>query len=88
MPFWVDALAVAVQKAVSLRLAQQVRKERVRRLEEAVRRTTQRVNLFEKVLIPTARENIRRITVFLADAERAAVVRSKIAKARHAAGGE
>lgn len=88
MPFWVDALAAALGKAAAVRLAQQVRAERVRRLSAAVRKTTQRVNLFEKVLIPTARENIRRITVFLADGERAAVVRSKIAKARHAAGGQ
>jgi len=39
------------------------------------------VNLFEKVLIPQARENISRIQIHLADAERAAVVRSKIMKA-------
>lgn len=47
-----------------------------------MRRVTQRVNLFEKVLIPKAEENIRRITIFLSDQERAAVVRSKIAKSR------
>ena len=48
----------------------------------AVRRITQRVNLFEKVLIPQADTNIQRIQIYLADAERAAVVRSKIAKAK------
>jgi V/A-type H+-transporting ATPase subunit D len=57
--------------------------ERVRRLEQAVRRTTQRVNLFDKILIPTTKKNIKRIQIFLGDTERAAVVRSKIAKARH-----
>ena len=41
---------------------------------------TQRFNLFDKVLIPRARDNIRRIAIYLADAERAAVVNSKIAK--------
>ena len=50
-------------------------------LEElAVRRITQRVNLFEKILIPTAKHNIQRIQIFLGDAERSAVVRSKLAK--------
>jgi V/A-type H+-transporting ATPase subunit D len=38
------------------------------------------VNLFEKVLIPKAEQNIRKIVIFLSDQERAAVVRSKIAK--------
>ena len=52
------------------------------RLNDAVRRITQRVNLFEKVLIPQAEENIQRIRIFLSDAERTAVVRSKIAKAK------
>ena len=54
--------------------------ERVRLLEQAVRRITQRVNLFEKILIPTAKENIKKIQIYLADAERAAVVRSKLTK--------
>src|SRR5690606_27962987 len=87
MPFWVDTLTGAVSTAVALRIRRQVEEKRVRLLERAVRRVTQRVNLFDKVLIPTARRNIQRITVYLADAERAAVVRSKIAKARHAQGG-
>ena len=52
------------------------------RLNDAVRRITQRVNLFEKVLIPQAEKKIHRIKIYLADTERAAVVRSKIAKAK------
>lgn len=82
-PFWVDFLAEAVKGMALLRIRRQVEAERVNRLQRAVRRITQRVNLFEKVLIPSAQRNIQRISVFLADADRAAVVRSKIAKARH-----
>ena len=48
----------------------------------AVRKVTQRVNLFDKVLIPRARKHIERIRIHLSDAERAAVVRSKIAKGK------
>jgi V/A-type H+-transporting ATPase subunit D len=33
-------------------------------------------------VIPTAKRNIQRIQIFLGDAERAAVVRSKLAKAK------
>ena len=82
-PFWVDFLVEAVKGMALLRIQRQVEAERVSRLRRAVRRITQRVNLFEKVLIPSAQRNIQRISVFLADADRAAVVRSKIAKARH-----
>ena len=63
------------------RLEVQVAEQRTRELAHAVRRITQRVNLFEKILIPTAKKNIQRIQIFLGDAERSAVVRSKIAKA-------
>ena len=82
-PHWVDILVEELQKMVELQTRVQVTQERVRRLERAVRRVTQRVNLFEKVLIPVAKENIKYIQTFLADSERAAVVRSKITKAMH-----
>ena len=58
--------------------------ERVRILEVQEKRVTQRVNLFDKILIPTAKRNIQRIQIFLGDAERAAVVRSKLAKGKQA----
>ena len=59
--------------------------ERIKRLDHAIRRTTQRLNLFDKVLIPRAKENIKRIKIYLSDMETAAVVRSKIAKRKRAA---
>jgi len=58
----------------------QVTAERVRLLEVAARKVTQRTNLFEKILIPRAQGNIRKIRIYLADADRASVVRSKITK--------
>ena len=81
-PYWVDALVEYLQKVSTLRIREQVDRERVDRMDEAVRKITQRVNLFEKVLIPTAQKNIHRICIYLGDAERAAVVRSKIVKAK------
>jgi len=81
-PFWVDTLVEYLQKMSTLRIREQVDQKRVSLLDEAVRKITQRVNLFEKVLIPTARKNIHRIGIYLGDAERAAVVRSKIVKAK------
>jgi V/A-type H+-transporting ATPase subunit D len=45
-----------------------------------LRITTQRVNLFEKVKIPGAKEAIRLIKIYIGDQMTNAVGRSKIAK--------
>jgi len=79
-PHWVDVLIERLRQTVERRLRVRVAEERVRRMEQAVRRITQRVNLFEKIMIPSAKKNIKRIQIFMGDAERSAVVRSKIAK--------
>ena len=50
---------------------------------DELRTTTQRVNLFEKVKIPEAKENIRIIRIFMGDQQTAAVARSKIAKGKN-----
>ncbi|MFO7607372.1 MAG: V-type ATP synthase subunit D [Desulfurivibrionaceae bacterium] len=86
-PVWMDALIDALQEMVKLRLSLQVREERLRLLEEALRTITKRVNLFDKVLIPETGQNIRTIRIALGDAERSGVVRSKIAKAKRQAEG-
>jgi V/A-type H+-transporting ATPase subunit D len=83
-PFWLDALVACLKDVATYRLRLQVYRERVARMKGAVRRVSQRVNLFEKVLIPRAERDIARIQIFLSDVERAAVVTSKIAKAKHA----
>ena len=83
-PFWLDDLVTCLKEVATYRLRVQVYRERVVRMQGAVRRVTQRVNLFEKVLIPNAKQNIARIQIFLSDVERAAVVTSKIAKGKRA----
>ncbi|WP_459556708.1 V-type ATP synthase subunit D [Lacunimicrobium album] len=79
-PHWVDNLVHLLKQSAELQLRLRVMQVRVDRLEAAGRRITQRVNLFEKVLIPQAERQIKRIQVYLSDQERSAVVRSKIAK--------
>ncbi|TVQ86159.1 MAG: V-type ATP synthase subunit D [Chromatiaceae bacterium] len=79
-PHWVDNLVTALKRMLELEAHLALQQRRKTLLDEAVRKVTQRVNLFDKVLIPRARQNIRRIKVYLADAERAGIVRSKIAK--------
>lgn len=84
-PHWVDRVVEDLKRTVELRLRQQVESQRVLLLEEGVKRVTQRVNLFDKVLIPRAQQNIKRIKIFLGDAERASVINSKLAKAKQRA---
>jgi V/A-type H+-transporting ATPase subunit D len=83
-PFWLDDLVTCLKDVATYRLRLQVYRQRVARMQGAVRRVTQRVNLFEKVLIPNAKQNIAHIQIFLSDVERAAVVTSKIAKGKRA----
>ena len=79
-PLWIDMAADRMERALELDLEAEVLDEQVRLLSKELRTTTQRVNLFEKVKIPEAKENIRKISVFLGDERVAAVVRSKISK--------
>ncbi len=79
-PFWVDALIIVLQAALEANIRIQVARRRLELLEDAEKTVTQRYNLFDKVLIPRTEKNIRRISIYLADAERAGVVNSKIAK--------
>lgn len=84
-PHWVDPVVDALRTAVELRLRLQVAEQRLALLSQAVRKITQRVNLFDKVLIPQTQANIKKIRIYLSDAERAAVVNSKIAKRKKGA---
>ena len=79
-PLWVDIAANHMEKAMSLDLEAEVLDEQVRLLSAELLTTTQRVNLFEKVKIPETKENIRRISIYMADQQVSAVVRSKISK--------
>ncbi len=79
-PLWVDIAANHMEKAISLDLEAEVLDEQVRLLEAELLATSQRVNLFEKVKIPQTVENIKKISIYMADQQVSAVVRSKISK--------
>ncbi|MEM8953770.1 MAG: V-type ATP synthase subunit D [Verrucomicrobiota bacterium] len=81
-PHWVDLALQKLREYAELKARIDIAHERVQIIRQAARKITQRVNLFEKILIPTAEKNIKRIQIYLADAERAAVVQSKIAKSK------
>lgn len=81
-PPWMDALVDQLKEMLRFRAEVRILDSRVTALNRAVRRVTQRINLFEKILIPRAKDNIKRIKIFLADMERSAIVRAKLAKAK------
>ena len=79
-PLWVDIAANHMEAAMSLDLEAEVLDEQVRLLEKELISTSQRVNLFQQVKIPETKENIKKISIYMADQQVSAVVRSKISK--------
>ena len=79
-PLWVDTAVVKLREIARLDAIVSTMRKRVECLEKELRTTSQRVNLFEKVKIPEAKENIRVIGVYLGDQQTNAVVRGKISK--------
>ena len=80
VPLWVDRGIEVLREAIALDAEIGVLDRQLERLRYELRITTQRVNLFEKVKIPEARDNIRRIRIVMGDEQTAGVVRGKIAK--------
>jgi V/A-type H+-transporting ATPase subunit D len=85
-PAWLDILVQRLKDAKTCRLRAEIAARRLDILRLQLRRITQRVNLFEKILIPTAHKNIQRIRIYLGETERAAVVTSKLAKSKQLQG--
>ena len=79
-PLWVDTALVKLREIARLDALVSTLRNQEALLEKELRSTSQRVNLFEKVKIPEAKENIRVIGVYLGDQQTAAVVRGKISK--------
>ena len=81
-PVWLDDALSLVRRQAEAQLKLSLLEEQLARLEEELRVVSQRVNLFEKVKIPDAQENIRRINIYIGDQQTNSVGRSKIAKAK------
>ena len=84
-PSWVEAAIEFVKGLLEAREALRLSVGQELALDLELRKVTQRVNLFEKVKIPAAREHIRVIRIALAEEQTAAVGRAKIAKGQRAA---
>lgn len=79
-PVWTERATEMMRELVVAREKISVAKEKKRALEKELREVSIRVNLFEKVLIPRAQENIKKIRIFLGDQQLSAVAQAKVAK--------
>ena len=84
-PAWY-ADGVAILKELSrLGIESEVYREKARILDYQRKKTTQKVNLYEKVQIPGFQEAIRKIKRYMEDEENLSKASQKIVKQRHAA---
>jgi len=81
-PPWVDQTLLDLRERSRRQAAVDVLRQEEALLRGELTRIIQRVNLFEKVKIPDAREAIRKIRIKLGDEMTAGVGRSKIAKGK------
>ena len=79
-PLWIDQGLEELRILEALLAEIKIIQKQIAILEQELRITTQRVNLFEKVKIPECQENIRRIRIYLGDQMANAVGISKVAK--------
>lgn len=79
-PPWLDTVISGLRQLIESNLKVMVAREKKQALEKELREVSIRVNLFEKILIPRALANIKKIRVFLGDLQLAAVSQAKVAK--------
>ncbi len=77
---WLDEAQKLIMQLTEVRLQRAILERQYALLEDELRTTSQRVNLFEKVKIPESKESIRIIKIFLGDQMTAEVARGKSAK--------
>ncbi|MBO4476083.1 MAG: V-type ATP synthase subunit D [Bacteroidales bacterium] len=87
-PAWYADGVRILQELSTLGIESEVSEERRRILEFNRKKTTQKVNLYEKVQIPGYQEAIRKIKRYMEDEENLSKASSKIVKNRHAAAEE
>jgi V/A-type H+-transporting ATPase subunit D len=79
-PVWTDRSIEMLRDLVICREKIAITQEKKRALQKELRDVSIRVNLFEKILIPRAKDNISKIRIFLGDQQLAAVAQAKVAK--------
>lgn len=81
-PVWLEGAIKSLRKVSEAKARLMTVEEKLTILEKELREVSIRVNLFEKILIPRAQANIKKIKVFLGDQQLAAVSQAKVAKTK------
>lgn len=63
-PHWVDPAVIELKSMLELNVRLQVEQRRLDILDAAVKKVTQRVNFFDKILIPRAQQKIKKSVFF------------------------
>lgn len=79
-PPWVDSLIIGLRGLSEAWVRIKIAEEKKAALEKELREVSIKVNLFEKILIPRAIKNIKKIRVFLGDMQLSAISQAKVAK--------
>jgi|SRR5690554_5321292 V/A-type H+-transporting ATPase subunit D len=79
---WIPSGVEILKQLATLKISMELAKKKVEILEFARKKTTQKVNLYEKVQIPEYKEAIRKIKRFLEDDENLSKSSQKILKSK------
>lgn len=82
---WIPEGVEILQRIAKLKITAELAKKKVKILEYARKKTTQKVNLYEKVQIPEYKESVRKIKRFMEDEDNLAKSSQKILKVKIAA---
>lgn len=83
-PLWYSDGVKILKSLAQIGIESEVYSEKMRVLDYARKKTTQKVNLYEKVQIPGYQEAIRKIKRYMEDEENLSKASQKIVKQRHA----
>lgn len=82
MPAWIPAGIKIIKEVIQLDIKQDILQKQIELLDLARKKTTQKVNLYEKVQIPEYEDAILKIKRFLEDKENISKAAQKIVKKR------
>ena len=82
-PLWYSDGVDILQQLAQIGIESEIYREKMRILDFTRKKTTQKVNLYEKVQIPGYQEAIRKIKRYMEDEENLSKASQKIVKTRH-----
>ncbi|MFY7842859.1 MAG: V-type ATP synthase subunit D [Rhabdochlamydiaceae bacterium] len=79
-PIWQEYVLQKVKELIVFQQHLQIEEEKKKKLQKELRDVSIRVNLFEKIMIPRAVDNIKKIKIFLGDQQLSSIAQAKMSK--------